>query len=119
MLANNGECFRMACENEHTKLALWLTKMNSSFILDESALPELRYSIKVELPINTNIIKHVKNEEDKNCIICYETTVELQTPCGHNFCKKCIEIIYEKTNNQTCPYCRSELNIFYKICDNS
>ena len=54
------------------------------------------------------------------CSICLEDTSDTcLLNCNHSFCKKCIEKMYEKTNNQTCPYCRSELNIFYKICDNS
>ena len=44
------------------------------------------------------------------CVICYEVigdTNKCVTPCGHNFCFKCI--MRSTQYNSSCPYCRAEL----------
>ncbi len=50
-----------------------------------------------------------------DCAVCYETynatAIGIMTKCKHEFCKKCIiEWHYVKENN-TCPLCRSNLNL--------
>lgn len=44
------------------------------------------------------------------CVICYDVigdTNKCVTPCGHNFCFKCI--MRSTQYNSSCPYCRAEL----------
>jgi hypothetical protein len=53
----------------------------------------------------------LEEQEEKECPICYEHEVEVQTNCGHNYCKKCII----KTELSSCPYCRQEMNGLYLI----
>ena len=46
--------------------------------------------------------------ENKECAICYEEigkTNQCVTPCGHEFCVKCM--IKSFQTNETCPLCRS------------
>ena len=46
--------------------------------------------------------------ENKECAICYEEigkTNQCVTPCGHEFCFKCM--IKSFQTNETCPLCRS------------
>jgi len=55
------------------------------------------------------------SEKDSNlsniCNICYDPigqTNSTTTPCGHQFCFKCIIKAYQR--NPSCPYCRTPLN---------
>ena len=52
-------------------------------------------------------------EEDKECVICKENTIDLQTNCNHNFCTKCISAWYGL--HETCPYCREKISTLNKI----
>lgn len=52
----------------------------------------------------------VELPEGPECCICYETigkTNNCTTPCGHDFCFKCM--VKCLTQNSACPYCRTAL----------
>jgi hypothetical protein len=45
-------------------------------------------------------------DDDKLCDICMCTKKEKVLPCGHAYCKECIEAWEQK--DPTCPMCREE-----------
>lgn len=53
--------------------------------------------------------------EQTTCPICYEVmqppehTPTLLFPCGHTFCKGCLEGHVKANNRRTCPYCREKI----------
>ncbi|KAI7202342.1 hypothetical protein KC343_g10224 [Hortaea werneckii] len=48
------------------------------------------------------------NQDGDSCPICYQVfTDPAKTPCGHIYCRECLEAWLEGTNN--CPTCRSLL----------
>ncbi|KAI7239483.1 hypothetical protein KC330_g1853 [Hortaea werneckii] len=48
------------------------------------------------------------NPDGDSCPICYQTFTEpVKTPCGHIYCRECLEAWLERTNN--CPTCRTLL----------
>lgn len=76
--------------------------------------------------INNNIVKKYgiiktkNNNQDyelhneiKNCLVCYENSCTIITNCGHQYCKNCI--FTWLNDNDTCPYCRTIINEFFKI----
>jgi hypothetical protein len=62
------------------------------------------------------IDKSVADELETNtCGICFELMLPkdhspmLLFPCGHTFCKKCLEDNEKKTGRQICPWCRAKI----------
>ena len=48
-------------------------------------------------------------EEDSSCPVCFELFEPpvFQCPKGHLICKGCLENIFENSNNESCPECRT------------
>ena len=73
---------------------------------------------QISLPCNTlnsRLESFMSNElQTSNCSICYEfmlppqNTAVLLFPCGHTFCKLCIER-HRKGGKNKCPYCREKI----------
>ena len=62
------------------------------------------------------IEKTVADELETNtCSICFELMLPkkhspmLLFPCGHTFCKQCLEDNYSKTGKRICPWCRTKI----------
>ena len=54
-------------------------------------------------------ITEIVEDEDNNCIICYDTMPEpIITPCGHLFCQYCINKCL--SIKKECPMCKSNVN---------
>ncbi|XP_056439237.1 E3 ubiquitin-protein ligase TRIM39-like isoform X2 [Gadus chalcogrammus] len=55
------------------------------------------------------------SEENLSCPICLEVlNCPVSTPCGHNFCRACIETSWRGKFSYTCPLCNK---VFQKIPD--
>lgn len=49
----------------------------------------------------------VLSEDQFSCSICLEVFVEpVSTPCGHSFCKACLEGYWNNSKRLTCPMCK-------------
>ncbi|KAK7877652.1 hypothetical protein WMY93_031664 [Mugilogobius chulae] len=66
------------------------------------------------------------SEETFMCSICLELFSEpVSTPCGHNFCKRCISEAWDTAGSCTCPVCnevfssRPELKVNTLLCETS
>ncbi|XP_068071328.1 E3 ubiquitin-protein ligase TRIM39 isoform X2 [Danio rerio] len=45
--------------------------------------------------------------EELQCSICLEVfTDPVSTPCGHNFCKSCLNTYWNNSQTCSCPYCK-------------
>ncbi|XP_073707332.1 E3 ubiquitin-protein ligase TRIM39-like [Garra rufa] len=45
--------------------------------------------------------------EDLQCSICLDAfTDPVSTPCGHNFCKTCLNKCWDNSQTCSCPYCK-------------
>ncbi|XP_051956158.1 E3 ubiquitin/ISG15 ligase TRIM25-like, partial [Xyrauchen texanus] len=45
--------------------------------------------------------------EELQCSICLDVfTDPVTTPCGHNFCKTCLNECWKNTQNCSCPFCK-------------
>nr|XP_021323929.1 E3 ubiquitin-protein ligase TRIM39-like [Danio rerio] len=52
-------------------------------------------------------LSRVPLSEDLQCSICLEVfTDPVSTPCGHNFCKSCLNTCWNKTQTCSCPNCK-------------
>lgn len=49
----------------------------------------------------------LKKSSMGECSVCYEETDRVSIPCGHSFCRGCIQ--KWSTKNFTCPLCRKKL----------
>ncbi|XP_068452356.1 E3 ubiquitin-protein ligase TRIM39-like isoform X2 [Clinocottus analis] len=50
---------------------------------------------------------YLPSEDQFLCSICLDVfTDPVSTPCGHNFCKKCINDYWNTNNQDTCPMCK-------------
>ncbi len=66
-----------------------------------SKLTESKYVLDTLQKITNNI----DFNENENCIICYDTMNEpTMTPCGHMFCKNCIQLCLN--HKKECPMCK-------------
>lgn len=65
------------------------------------------------------IINSEKKCENEDCAVCFEKMNDenyVYLNCNHEFCKTCVKIIIDKTNEgvySTCPLCRSEMKEIY------
>ncbi|KAK2913624.1 hypothetical protein Q8A67_002023 [Cirrhinus molitorella] len=49
--------------------------------------------------------------EELQCPICLDLFDNpVTTPCGHNFCKTCLETFWDNSQNCTCPFCKETCN---------
>uniref|UniRef100_A0A8C6UBE2 RING-type domain-containing protein n=1 Tax=Neogobius melanostomus TaxID=47308 RepID=A0A8C6UBE2_9GOBI len=53
-----------------------------------------------------------RSEEQFLCSICLEVFSEpVSTPCGHNFCKRCISQTWDSNESCFCPLCKEVFSI--------
>ncbi|MEQ2280056.1 hypothetical protein AMECASPLE_015748 [Ameca splendens] len=53
----------------------------------------------------------VLSKEQLLCPICLDVFNQpVSTPCGHNFCRDCIQRYWQSTNLPQCPMCKHKLN---------
>ncbi|XP_051515196.1 zinc-binding protein A33-like [Myxocyprinus asiaticus] len=49
--------------------------------------------------------------EELQCSICLDVfTDPVTTPCGHNFCKTCLNECWKNTQNCSCPFCKETIS---------
>ena len=84
---------------DKTNKAYHMTLANYRSIISES-----KYVLETLKKINNNI----EFNDDENCVICYDKMSEpTMTPCGHMFCKKCIQLCL--THKNECPMCKHKI----------
>ncbi|XP_056272494.1 E3 ubiquitin-protein ligase TRIM39-like [Pseudoliparis swirei] len=55
---------------------------------------------------------YLPSEDQFLCSVCLDVfTDPVSTPCGHNFCKKCINHYWNTNNQNMCPMCKK---VFFK-----
>jgi len=84
--------------------------------LRELIIP-LQENLLDRLEENINIIQEtfIIEEEEKTCFICYEERNNFEICrfcCQHKFCYICVKKVI-KTNNITCPLCRTIIGHIY------
>ncbi len=90
---------------EYTKKIDSLDKKNQAYHMllanYRSKLVESKYVLDTLQKITNNI----DFNENENCIICYDIMNEpTMTPCGHMFCKNCIQLCLN--HKKECPMCK-------------
>ncbi len=112
--AENHYAFRYACQKGHLEVGQFLSSINPNYKID-IIQDIIQYHILKDIPIDftQKIELSTINRESRECPICYENVVNIQSKCKHNFCKDCIQIYYNKNNK--CPCCRNNLDLFYLI----
>uniref|UniRef100_A0A8C6SEG4 Uncharacterized protein n=1 Tax=Neogobius melanostomus TaxID=47308 RepID=A0A8C6SEG4_9GOBI len=61
-----------------------------------------------------------RSEEQFLCSICLEVFSEpVSTPCGHNFCKRCISQTWDTKAVCKCPLCNKSFSIRPELCVNT
>uniref|UniRef100_A0A8C1SA01 RING-type domain-containing protein n=1 Tax=Cyprinus carpio TaxID=7962 RepID=A0A8C1SA01_CYPCA len=49
--------------------------------------------------------------EELQCSICLDVfTDPVTAPCGHNFCKTCLNKYWDNSQTCNCPYCKETFN---------
>uniref|UniRef100_A0A673FNJ7 E3 ubiquitin-protein ligase TRIM39-like n=1 Tax=Sinocyclocheilus rhinocerous TaxID=307959 RepID=A0A673FNJ7_9TELE len=49
----------------------------------------------------------LKQREELQCSVCLDVfTNPVTTPCGHNFCKSCLNQCWDKSEDCSCPFCK-------------
>ena len=111
---NDDEAFRDACENGAREVAKLLRSINPNYKFKYNKDGSISYKITKHLPMHSEIIYiDDTTHEDRECMICKERHINLQTNCKHNFCTECICEWYMLHN--TCPYCRVDINVFKTV----
>ncbi|XP_051515269.1 E3 ubiquitin-protein ligase TRIM39-like [Myxocyprinus asiaticus] len=79
--------------------------MAESSSTSQKQRPTRRYSLE-DLRPNMSSSSSALNEE-LQCSICLDVfTDPVTTPCGHNFCKTCLNECWKNTQNCSCPFCK-------------
>lgn len=48
--------------------------------------------------------------DNETCVICIEPVVApVELPCGHAYCRECLDNLRKKGESPTCPRCRADL----------
>jgi hypothetical protein len=103
--------FEMASCNNQVKIVERLLDWWCPTISDIQSITYISYSLsdfidKYMTTKNNRIIK--TNDSNISCSICYDIPNEISvTECNHYYCEKCIN--YWLVKNNTCPYCRCNL----------
>ncbi|XP_026990706.2 uncharacterized protein LOC113635460 [Tachysurus fulvidraco] len=59
------------------------------------------------------------SEDQFSCSICLEVFVEpVSTPCGHSFCKACLQGYWTHSNKIVCPMCKKTFSKKPELCVN-
>ncbi|XP_062865202.1 uncharacterized protein LOC134327062 [Trichomycterus rosablanca] len=59
------------------------------------------------------------SEEQFSCSICLDVFVEpVSTPCGHSFCKACLQGFWDHSNKILCPMCKKSFSKKPELCVN-
>lgn len=82
--------------------------------LDYHVVPKISLMIQIPL-IGKPIIRLWEEESSKECIICFDNYPDVQTNCGHIFCRKCILQCFQQKDHTQCPYCRQSVTECQKI----
>ncbi|XP_026077798.1 E3 ubiquitin-protein ligase TRIM39-like isoform X5 [Carassius auratus] len=64
-----------------------------------------RQSIEHEYPLMSSSMSSLS--EEIQCSVCLDVfTDPVSTPCGHNFCKICLNKCWDNSQTCSCPYCK-------------
>jgi hypothetical protein len=142
--SKNEYAFRLACTNGYLEIAQWLLSIKptikilakNNFVLQSEHTSILKWFwtvnpllFKSVLPINEKYVNmDTIDENEKLCLICYETNAKLQTNCEHNFCGICLmhfakfrkmkgfnDEFDDELDDCCCPYCRTKITTCYII----
>ena len=75
----------------------------------DAGFDEFLKTLDPALDFESHMLKALKAEEKRECIICYETVdnEKVSIKCGHTYCVGCF-VTHMRLNNE-CAYCRTEL----------
>jgi hypothetical protein len=113
--SSNDQAICLAYEKGHLDVVKWLCTLCEDYVYRED---------KKEYQIRFNAVDFVKSFNSKivdecgDCIICYENEADIQTFCGHFYCRDCFVNSLVKIgqyNDFSCAYCRQKLNLPKKI----
>jgi SNF2 family DNA or RNA helicase len=95
---------------EYTEKIDNLDKKNQAYHMLLSNYRAKLTESKYVLDTLQKITNNIDFNENENCIICYDTMNEpTMTPCGHMFCKSCIQLCLN--NKKECPICKHVVDI--------
>jgi len=130
------EVFNTACRFDNIMIARFLCNIYSNYVFTihpRSPYEIIRWCIN---PKRKSILDHIKSgsfdkafemlecseiekgKDDFQCLVCMDEDdaessgkhYKIITKCRHNFCISCIVKWINGGNNNTCPYCRSEIS---------
>jgi ankyrin repeat protein len=109
----NDAAFRSVCIHSNLHFAQWLQSLRP----DRYSLTIMGHKInyyQIIQPLHYfEETVQLFDEEDKNCPICAENRVTVQTVCKHNYCRDCLTKWL--SIHKTCPYCRDPIDKVYSI----
>ena len=129
---NNHEIFESVCQNNFSRIAVLLTKINLKYTVefeydefysdsDDETDGEYNYTYQSNFYPNKKIINWFNNDlfkclgtkvmkEVDDCCICFEKS-NVVTKCNHYICEDCLMRIKQRR----CPYCRENLDSYYSV----
>ena len=74
-------------------------------------ISESKYMITILDNLTNNKKKEDDDKEIHECTICLEEySNPVMTPCGHLFCRECLQEYFQKCHKSECPNCKRKLN---------
>ena len=136
---DNNKLFKSILDHEDYNIAKWLLKkinieLDSSYdhnfinfckdnnhkfvkLLNKLNPERYKYIIEKDFTLTAKIIRIIYERKDikidELCMICLTNKTDIITKCNHIYCNNCIEIWLNI--NESCPYCRTNIEELYKI----
>jgi hypothetical protein len=94
-------------KNVHFQIVTWVMSIDESNNLDESKKNCSMTDFHSKPIVPRDIIE--------DCCICMSTGSNVETECGHQYCKECIETFHNMALPQVvflCPLCRGMCSLY-------
>jgi hypothetical protein len=109
--SSNDQAICFAYDKGHLDIVKWLCSVCEDY---EYLEDEKDYQIVHKTESFVKIYSSKIVDECGECIICYENEANIQTICGHFYCRDCFGKSLEKIEHYkdfNCAYCRQKLNL--------
>ena len=99
----------------HRNMDHYITRFNEIRNIVYNGPRDATQSISVAIDV-------INGEPEEECGICYESSCNVTTNCGHKYCQDCFQKHFRNLRKPCCAFCRSKVTLVkvsdVQVCDN-